>query len=243
MKKDLQNKKYDNIKKRRAQTRRKVCSSNPMLNTKVKHNNNIMILNFAVNFNNYKEKILDFYGNWDFKCPFCNAIHSFSRHGIYSRNICFLENSNIIEKKLNILRLICNSCKTTHAVLPADVIPYVIYSFSCIIQILTRYFLGNQGTLSIFKQFKISFQLIYLFIKKFIDHFCPCINFLRIFLSIEIDFNSSPKSILSVINNSFDFINFQFLYLNFLNSVFLMSRRQNILSQQLHIGSYFRPPT
>jgi len=242
VKKYLQNKKYDNIKKRRAPTLRKVSSSNPMLNTKVKHNN-IMILNFAVNFNNYKEKILDFYGIWDFKCPCCNATHSFSRHGIYSRNICFLENSNVIEKNLNILRLICNSCKTTHAVLPADVIPYGIYSFSCIMQVLAMYFLESQEILSIFKKFKISFQLIYIFIKKFINQFCPCINFLRIFLSLEIDFRFSPKSILSVINTSFNLINFQFQYLNFSNSVFLMSRCQNILSKQLHIGWYFKPPT
>lgn len=202
-----------------------------------------MILNFTVNFNDYDKKILNFYGVWDFKCPCCNAFRSFSRHAIYARNICILSDNQLIEKKLNILRLKCKSCKTTHAVLPSDTIPYMIYSFSCVLNLLSKYYIENLSVLCIFKKFKTSYQLMYQFIKKFTNHFNPCINFLRIFLSLEIDFNSSLKSIISVINTSFNLINFQFQYLNFSNSVFLMIRSQKVLSRQLHIGSYFKPPT
>lgn len=202
-----------------------------------------MILDFTVNFNDYDEKILKFYGIWDFNCPCCNAFRSFSRHAIYSRNICILNDTNIIEKKLNVLRLKCKSCNTTHAVLPADVIPYMIYSFSCILKILSKYFIENISVLNLFEQFGISFQLVYQFIKKFINQINPCINFLRIFLSMELNFNSSHKSILSVINSNFKLTNFQFQYLNFSKSVFLMTRSQNILIRQPHIGSYFKPPT
>jgi hypothetical protein len=202
-----------------------------------------MILNFSVNFNNYKEKILDFYGTWDFKCPCCNAFRSFSRHAVYTRNLCFLADSKIIERKFNILRLICNSCRTTHAVLPADVIPYAIYSLSCVLKILSKYFVENQSVLNLFYQFKFSFQLIYIFIKRFAEHFIPCINFLRIFLASHIDFNSSFKHALSIINTHFDAIDFQHEYLNYMKSIFLMTRSRNVLSRQLHIGSYFKPPT
>lgn len=215
-----------------------------MLNTKVKHNNNnIMILNFSVNFNDYEKKILNFYGIWDFICPCCNAFHSFSRHAVYSRNLCVFLDNSIVEKKLEILRLKCNSCKTTHAILPSDVIPYMIYSASCILIFLTKYFVENIGVLNLFEEFKISFQMIYQFIIKFTKHLNSCINFLRIFLCLGLDYNSSNKTIFSVINSNFSPIEFQFQYLNFSNSVFLMSRSQNILSRQLHIGSYFKPPT
>jgi hypothetical protein len=223
---------------------REVNSSNLKFNSiRVKQNNNTMILNFAVNFNDYNEKILNFYGIWDFRCPCCNAFRSFSRHALYSRHICILMDNQIIEKKLNILRLKCKSCDTTHAVLPSDVIPYMFYSLSCVLMYLSEYFIENQSVLCIFEKFKISYQLIYQFIKRFINHFKPCINFLRIFLSLEIDFDSSHKSILSFINTNFILSDFQFQYLNFSNSVFLMTRRQNILSRQIHIGSYFKPPT
>ena len=198
-----------------------------------------MILDFSVNFNDYNEKILNFYGVWNFKCPCCNAFRSFSRHALYSRNICILKDNQIIEKRLNILRLKCKSCETTHAVLPADVIPYMIYSFSCVLAFLYKHFVENQSALCIFKKFKISCQLFYQFIKRFTNYVNACINFLRIFLSLELDFNSSHKSILSFINTKFIISDFQFQYLNFSKSVFLMTRRRNILSHQLYIGSCF----
>lgn len=202
-----------------------------------------MILNFAVNFNNYDEEILNFYGIWDFKCPCCNAFRSFSRHALYSRHICILSDNQILEKKLNILRLKCKSCKTTHAVLPSDIIPYMFYSLSCVLMYLSEYFIENQSVLCIFEKFKISYQLFYQFIKRFLAHFNPCINFLRIFLSFEIDFGASNKSIISFINTKFIPPDFQSQYFNFSNLVFLMTRHRNILSRQLHIGSYFKPPT
>jgi len=202
-----------------------------------------MILNFNVHFNNYKENILDFFGVWDFKCPCCNAFRSFSRHAIYSRNICVLSADQIIEEKLDILRLMCNSCKTTHAILPADTIPYVIYSFSCVMRILTSHYVESRSVLSIVEQLKISFELIYVFIKRFNQCFNPCVNFLRVFLSSQLDFNTVSKTILTIIHMNFNVIDFQYEYLNFVKSVFLMSRRQHILSKQMYIGSCFKPPT
>lgn len=205
-----------------------------------------MIINFEVNFNTYKEKILDFYGIWDFKCPCCNAYRSFSRHATYSRNICILCNSStfeIIETKIVILRLMCTSCNSTHAILPADTVPYAIYSFSCTMYVLNCIFAEDKTVLNIVEQLKISYQLIYAFIKRFNQCFAPCINFLRVFIASQLDFNASPKAILTAIHMNFDLINFQYQYLNFAKSVFLMSRSQNISSKRLCVGSYFKPPT
>ena len=79
-----------------------------------------MINHYSVNFNSYNEKVLNYYGFWDYRCPSCNAFHSFTRHATHSRNIFFLNFGKIEESKINILCLLCKSCGETHAKLPAD---------------------------------------------------------------------------------------------------------------------------
>lgn len=202
-----------------------------------------MIIDFNVNFNNYDEKVLNYYGFWEYRCPCCNALHSFTRHAIYTRNICFLDSGLVEEKQINILRLACNSCNRTHAILPADTIPYLIYSFSCIFQVLLKHLVDEESVLEISNKNQISFQLIYLFIKRFINHFNPCISFLRVFLAVQLNFTSSFKNVLSAIDKNFSYIDFQREYFNYFKLIFLMLRIQNVLSKPVHIGAYFKPPT
>jgi len=202
-----------------------------------------MINDYSVNFNNYNENVLNYYGFWDYICPSCNAFHSFTRHATYSRNICFLNSGKIEEHKINILRLLCNSCGRTHAILPADTVPYLIYSFSCVFQVLIKHFVDEQSVLEISNINLISFQVIYLFIKRFINHFNPCITFLRVFLAVQLDFTSSFKDVISTIAKNFNYVDFQRKYSNYCKLAFFMMRNQNILSKPVHIGSYFKPPT
>ena len=202
-----------------------------------------MIIDYCVNFNNYNEIVLNYYGFWLYRCPSCNAFHSFSRHATYSRYICFLNSGKIEEHKINILRLLCKSCGQTHAILPADTVPYLIYSFSCIFQILIQRFVDVKSVLEISNINQISFQVIYLFIKRFINHFNPCITFLRVFLAVQLDFTSYFKDVISTISKNFNCVDFQRKYLNYSKLVFLIMRNQNILSKPVHIGSYFKPPT
>lgn len=200
-------------------------------------------MDFTLNFNNYNENVLNFYGFWSYRCPSCNAFHSFTRHATYSRNICFFYFGRIEEHKINILRLLCNSCDTTHAILPADTVPYLIYSFSCIICILIKRFVNEESILEISNKNQISYQLIYLFLKRFITHFNPCITFLRVFLAVQLEFSSPFKDVVSTIVMHFNIIDFQRKYLNYSKLVFLMMRKQNILSKPVHIGAHFKPPT
>lgn len=202
-----------------------------------------MILDFNVNFNNYEEKIINFNGIWDYSCPCCKAFRPFSRHATYSRNICFFEYSKIIEKKTDILRLKCSSCLTTHAILPADIIPYKIYSFSCIMNILKLLYVDGMGVLDIAKKLNITFQLIYSFIKVFKKFMAACISFLKIFSFAQLDFGSSCKDILVAINEFTDLVTFQRNYFDFTQTVFLMDRNLNTVSGQITIGSHFKPPT
>lgn len=202
-----------------------------------------MINDFNININNYSNKILNFYGFWDYICPSCQARHSLTRHGFYTRNICYFNLGNIEECKIKILRLICSSCGVTHAILPSDIIPYVIFTFSCVFKLLMQHFVDAKSVLEVSKENHISFQLMYLFINRLIYHLNPCVIFLRVFLAVQTDFSSSFKDVLSIIYINFRSLAFQYKYLNFYKKVFLMKRSQNILSRQVYIGAHFKPPT
>lgn len=202
-----------------------------------------MINDFNVNINKYSDEILNFYGFWEYICPSCQAKHSLSRHGFYTRNICYFSFGSVEESTIKILRLICNSCGVTHAILPADIIPYAIFTFSCIFEILIRHFVDEKSVLEVSKENKVSFQLIYLFINRLVFHLNPCVIFLRVFLAVETEFSSSFKDILSLIYKSFRGFDFQYQYLNCYKKAFLMKRIQNVLSRKIHIGAHFKPPT
>ena len=196
-----------------------------------------MIIDFNLNFNNYEEIFLKNYSVFYYTCPKCGAKHSFIRHGIYDRNICFIENNyNIIEKKISILRLKCTSCTSTHAILPNDIIPYCIYSFSTIINVLTRYYSKKEKVVSMAENLSISFQLIYNFISRFLDFLNSCLSVLK-----NLDFTNVsliPSELVDAINQYQ--LNNNFLYQYFLNSkwAFLMTKFHNILSPMIFVGGY-----
>ncbi|TYQ16375.1 UNVERIFIED_CONTAM: hypothetical protein Cloal_2908 [Acetivibrio alkalicellulosi] len=105
-------------------------------NNKFKLNDNFMIIDFEANFNNYEEKILNNYKIFNYTCPVCGAKHSLSRHAKYKRYTCILYKNTICFDTIEILRLKCSSCGKTHAILPSNIIPYCVYSYSCIFTVL-----------------------------------------------------------------------------------------------------------
>ncbi len=196
-----------------------------------------MIIDFTTDFNNYREKILNNYTILSYTCPKCGAKHSFTRHGSYERNICFIDNyHNICEERICILRLKCSSCASTHAVLPKDVIPYCIYSFSFVIKVLSTYYLENRKILDICVSLSISFQLIYSFISKFIEFLASAFSVLR---NLSYEPICIPKKILSIINLYNKNKNFSCIYLFKTQWIFLMRKFHNILSPPIFIGSVY----
>lgn len=200
-------------------------------------NNNIMIIDFNVNFNTYEEKILNNYGFFSYLCPKCGANHSFSRHGTYERNISFFSRDNICNDKIKILRLKCASCESTHAILPVDVIPYCIYSYSIMMKIVTDFFVDEKRMLDLANKYNISFQLIYSFISKLNRFSKDCIYVLRILSLLGNIFNPTIKDILVKIND-YSFNNsFQKIFLCETNWMFLMNKFLNMRSKLIFIGS------
>lgn len=66
-------------------------------------------------------------------CPKCHY-HGLIVHAYYDRHIDIFNRKHTIR----ILRLICPSCKSTHAILIEDMIPYSIASFDLIVDILSN---------------------------------------------------------------------------------------------------------
>lgn len=205
-----------------------------------------MIIDFNVNFNKYIEQILNFYGFWNYICPSCNAKNSFTRHATYLRNICVLNFGVFEEQKFIVLRLYCNSCKITHAVLPAETIPYCFYSFQCVFTILCQYFIEEYSIPVVSDKFNVSNQMIYLFVLRYIECAASCVSFLRAYLGVAVEYNSDNSHLLSIINNNFTNLTFLKEYFIHTNKIFLMTRSRNILSKPIFIGmwiSSFCSPT
>lgn len=66
-------------------------------------------------------------------CPNCQ-LSDWSTHAYYSRHVDFFNRRHLVR----ILRVICNGCGQTHAVLVEDMIPYSITSYSLIIDIVFK---------------------------------------------------------------------------------------------------------
>mgnify|MGYP000323130372 CR=1 FL=1 len=160
-----------------------------------------MIIDFSIDFNSYEEKILNKYKIFTYVCPKCGTKHALYRHGTYVRNISYYKNKCIVNEKLKVLRLKCASCNSTHAILPKDIIPYCIYTYSCIMKILYEHFNDKKSVLSIAFSYGISFQLIYLFIKLFNIFLKDCIYVLRTINLWNDILNPHCKDVIKIISH------------------------------------------
>ncbi len=194
-----------------------------------------MIIDFEESFNTYDEKILNNYGVFDYVCPTCGAKHSFIRHGTYERNICFAKDYKVTETTIVVLRLFCKSCEKTHAILPNDVVPYCIYSFSFMLDVLIEKVINLKKISEICDGFNISFQLIFNFVDRFIKFANSC-QYVLINLGVlnnSGDFKEILTSLLSYEKNNHDFSIKYFFYSSW---PFLMLKFQNILPCPIYVG-------
>jgi len=199
-----------------------------------------MLVDFTVDCNEYFEKILNNYSIFPYRCPKCGAKHAFTRHGVYDRNICRLNNNfQIIENKMAILRLYCTSCESTHAILPRDIVPYCIYTFSCIFQILVQHFIENESILELCKKLKISWQLIYSFISRYLRFINSAVLVLRSLGCRDADTSTLIADIIKYSKSH----TFQLQYFVHTKWIFLMTKFHDNLSPPILIGMHFEPPT
>lgn len=164
------------------------------------------------------------------KCPKCGCIDNFSFHCTYDRNLSFVLNSEVVNYVVTVTRVICNSCSSTHAILPDFIVPYKIMSFCSICNIVKD--AVSSSVLTISNKLKISYQLVYYYI-SLVKSFFPDVRILNNNNNF-FDFNEYVYLV--------DFIcscdsSFCFDYYCFFKWYFLMDKFRNDTSCSIYIGS------
>ncbi len=121
-----------------------------------------MIIEFQVSSKGYNEKILNFYNKFEYTCPKCGSKERFHRHGTYFRHITYLSiDGCILFEPIEILRLKCISCESTHAILPSDIIPFQIYSLSVVLFFCKEILINNKSLRNTTKKTSCNLETIY----------------------------------------------------------------------------------
>jgi len=163
-----------------------------------------MIIDKKLSFKTYEEEIFKKPTIFVYVCPKCGARHSLIRHCTYQRHICYIEGVSIavLEKKITILRLLCTSCDSTHAILPNDIIPYKTFSESTINYILQKYFVFEQSISMISKELNLSYQFVRSIIYKALMFVRILFVFLRL-LGVELISPHFPNIIFKALYGHF----------------------------------------
>ncbi len=200
-----------------------------------------MINDFTVSIKSYNEKIINGFSiSWHI-CPKCGAKHSFIKHGYYDRNVCFFDHKfNLEESKITVLRLLCKSCNSTHAILPYDIIPYKIYDRNVIYHILTAHFVYKKSIENISQKYKISSRLICEFIRIFRIFLTSLFVFLKVFLGFSNEISDVSGMIILITKHTKDYLYQYYLHTKW---IFLMNKFKDVLSKRIYVGVHFEPPT
>lgn len=133
-----------------------------------------MIIDFGHSFKDYDE-ILNFYGIWDYECPNpkCRAKHHpMRRHARYERGLILWDTDAccLKEERMEILRLKCCSCGSTHAVLTMDIIPFFSYSIQSFLALVSLCMATEGSVPGAEEKTGVSYQLLYRFLQIFHDY-------------------------------------------------------------------------
>lgn len=125
-----------------------------------------MIIEFRVFSKDYKEKILccnhSSHHIFEYTCPKCGAKARFHRHGTYSRWITYLSTSGfIVFEPIEILRLKCLSCNSTHSILPGDIIPFQVYTLPVVLFLCEQILLHKNSIRNTANKTKCTIKTIY----------------------------------------------------------------------------------
>jgi len=101
-------------------------------------------------------------------CTNCKVIGNVQRNTEYVRNYIYIENEKDITETTIVITVVrCNNCGKYHALLPAFIFPYHIYSACFIMYALNMKLIKQQQAIKLISYLNISGQLLYYWIKVF----------------------------------------------------------------------------
>ena len=196
-------------------------------------------LNNLINFNYTEQNIQDLMptlSDIDCNCPKCNAKNNFSFHGAYSRNIVFVRNNNTYAFNVSVNRVICNSCGSTHALLPSFIVPYKTFSRYSILHIVAE--ISSSSIAKVAEKFQLSFQLVLSFFAIFMSffHFVDSLN------RQENLYQNFDETFFKLHSLLFCDDKFALLFFKRYKWIFLMTKFRNIKSPPIFIGVSYTLP-
>lgn len=198
-----------------------------------------MIIDFTHSYKDYNE-ILNFYGVWDYECPNpkCRAKqHPMRRHARYERSLVLWDADacRMKEEHMDILRLKCSSCGSTHAVLTMDIIPFFAYSIQAFLTLVSLCMSEKSSVPRTEEKTGVSCQLLYRFLMIFHEYEERLMLFLRMEALWEEKVGPTESQILSLLfGKSPPWPQFGF-FQKFRSSLFL--HRKSTVSYPLRFGS------
>ena len=103
-------------------------------------------------------------------CPCCNSTGNCGVHGYYARHLVDYYKGKIRTKRIRILRLLCKTCKHTHAVLPDIIVPYAQYTIRFICRVVSEKLKSAKTIDAICRKFDIAYKTLYRFLEVFKEH-------------------------------------------------------------------------
>ena len=100
-------------------------------------------------------------------CPACGAPRCLNRHGTYARYVLILEAGQPAWQHISIVRVICKSCGSTHALLPAEIVAFCQYSLPFLFFIFSQVFIEEQRVPSIAQRCALPVWSAYLLIRRY----------------------------------------------------------------------------
>lgn len=99
-------------------------------------------------------------------CPVCGQ-KSLRIHSYYGRTVTDFLNGRPTSVDVSVMRVKCESCGHTHAVLPDCIVPYSTHSLFFILRVLTEYFLHLHSVMFLCERFQISVKRLYAWLHLF----------------------------------------------------------------------------
>lgn len=89
-------------------------------------------------------------------CPACRSCGNCHIHDYYGRKIIDFNEFHKITEELCVMRVMCDSCESTHAILPDIIIPYSSYGLLFVLTALGDYFTGRSSIESLCEKYDVS---------------------------------------------------------------------------------------
>ena len=111
-------------------------------------------------------------------CPFCGSSGNLHVHCYYNRHLIDFNGKNTVRHDVTVLRCTCDSCSSTHAILPDIIIPYCSYSLFFVLRVLGEYFMHLYTVEKLCERFSITPRQLYKWLFLWKKHKTEWLGFL-----------------------------------------------------------------